>query len=126
MQDLQQDLVAFLQTSIRSVWALELLLILRRGWDRTWSEREADLELRASAALVSSCLRHLERNGLAARDANGAWRYAPANAEIESLVTRLEIAQRERPWAVLNTLYSASDHKLRNFADAFRFMSKDE
>ena len=126
MQALDADLEVFLQTSIRSIWALELLLILSRGWDRTWTEREADLELRASATLVSGCLRHLERVGLAARDDDGSWRYAPASPELETLVKRLEAAQRERPTAVLNALYFSGERKLRNFADAFRFMGKDE
>src|SRR5687768_17487272 len=40
----ENDVLAFVQRSIKSVWALELLLLLRRDRQRTWRPEDMVLE----------------------------------------------------------------------------------
>ena len=114
-----QDLLTFIREHIRSVWALELLLLLKRDPERRWTPDELVRELRASGPLISSNLEALERAGLSACDEDGRCRYAPAAALLDKLCNELEAAYRERPVALINVIASPPD-KLQSLADAFR------
>ncbi|RAK56944.1 hypothetical protein [Phenylobacterium deserti] len=104
---------------IRSVWALELLLLLRRDPDRCWAPADLVRELRASQMLVSDNLQRLEAAGVVIPDDDGCFRYAPANPVLDDLCTRLEAAYRERPVAVVNMI--AKPTSVQSLADAFKF-----
>lgn len=127
MPPLDDDLATFIRGSLRSVWSLELLLLLRRQAPKTLSYPELVRELRASDAVVEVCAQQLETAGLVSREAGAAaCRYAPATELLNSLCERLERAQKERPVAVMDAILFGSNERLRNFADAFRFKEKDE
>ena len=113
------DLVAFIRRSIPSVWALDVLLLVRRAPLRSWSAGELVGELRASDAVVLGVLDGLEREGLVARGEDGRVRFAPAAALLEDLTVALAEAYAERPVAVINAIVS-TDAKLQTLADAFR------
>ena len=119
-----QDLAAFVREHVRSVWALELLLVLKRDPERCWPPADLVRELRASTGLVQDNLHRFERGGLAVRDDGGCWRYRPAAAILARLCDRLEAAYRERPVAIIN-LISAPRDPLQSLADAFRFRRGD-
>lgn len=114
------DLVSFIRRSIPSVWALDVLMLVRRCPSRTWSAPELVGELRASDAVISGVLRGLQRDGLITKDEDGRVRFAPAAELLEELTLALAEAYAERPVAVINTIVSADD-KLQSLADAFRF-----
>ena len=113
------DLAAFLREHLRSVWAVELLLLLRRDPERRWRPEALVAELRASVSLVNDNLRRFERSGLAVSEEAG-WRYAPAGPALADLADRLEQAYRERPVAVIN-LIAAPPDPIQGLADAFKF-----
>lgn len=113
------DLVAFIRRSIPSVWALDVLLLMRRPPTRSWSTAELVGELRASDAVVVGALGGLLRDGLVAMEADGRFRFAPAADLLEELTVALAEAYAERPVAVINTIVS-TDTKLQALADAFR------
>ena len=115
---LDDDLVTFIQGAIRSVWALEVLLLLRRERERTWTVATVARELRANERLVSDQLLALGAAGLVACDDTCAYSAAPG---LDDLVGRLEAAWRERPGAVTRAIMAAPNEKLQIFADAFRF-----
>jgi DNA-binding transcriptional ArsR family regulator len=115
-----QDLLSFVREHIRSVWALELLLLLRRNAERCWRPAELVAELRASQALVSDNLSKLQDAGLAVRDDDGCWRYAPAAPVLDALCDDLEAAYRQRPVAVVNMIAKPAN-PLQSLADAFKF-----
>ena len=115
---LDDELLTFIQGSIRSVWALELLLLLRRDPDRLWSVNAAAAELRANARLVSDQLAGLETAGLIACD--DGCRYAPAAPALDALCARLETAYRERSGQVIKAIMAGPNDKLQIFANAFR------
>jgi len=112
------DLQSFIRESVRSVWALELLLLLRRQPDRRWTSDDLVKELRASTSLVSENLAGFERAGLVACE-DGACRFAPASPVLVQLCDELDQAYRERPVAVINVIASSKD-KLQTLADAFK------
>ena len=113
------DLVAFIRRSIPSIWALDVLLLLRRPPAHSWSARELVGELRASDAAVLGVLDGLQRDGLVARGEDGRFRFAPAAETLEELTAALAEAYAERPLAVINAIV-ATDAKLQTLADAFR------
>lgn len=113
------ELLAFVRESIRSVWALELLMLLKRDPDRCWEAPDLVRELRASQSLVGDNLSRFERGGLAVLDDANCYRYAPASPALDDLCSRLEAAYRERPVAVINMI--AKPDPLQGLADAFKF-----
>ena len=114
----EQDLLAFIRASVRSVWALELLLLMRRHADRRWSVEELVRELRASTMVVTDGLRDFETAGLVARG-DGGFAYAPASPVLAGLCDALAQAYAERPVTLVNAIVSRKD-KMQSFADAFR------
>jgi hypothetical protein len=114
------DLAGFVREHVRSVWAVELLVVLRRDPERCWPPADLVRELRASSTLVSDNLQRLERSGLAVKDDADCWRYAPANPLLDDLAGRLEAAYRERPVSVIN-LIAAPPDPVQGLADAFKF-----
>ncbi len=118
-----QDLVAFIRGHVRSVWALELLLLLRSNPAARWSSAALVRELRASTKLVQENLAGFERDGLAAQDAEG-WRFAPATSLLEELTGRLAALYRERPMATI-ALISRID-PVQSLADAFKLKGDDK
>lgn len=122
---LSDDLLGFIRASIRSTWALELLLLMRKQSPRTWTPDELVLALRATPTLVSTCLDQLQTAGLLVREETGQWRYAPAAPALDQIAAELEAAYAERPVTIINAIVATPTDRLKSFADAFRFPKKD-
>lgn len=116
---LPEELERFIRTTIRSVWALELLLLLAGQPERAWSEDEANRTLRGSAGLVRSTLAALVQAGLLAFE-GGQYIYRPATPELRQRVEQLAEAHAARPLAVVQAILDAPNDRIRSFADAFR------
>jgi hypothetical protein len=112
------DLLRFIAASFRSVWALELLLSLKRE-PRLWSRQELVATLRASELVVSKSLDALVAVGLASIDGESA-RYQPANRDLEVCADRVEALYRTRPNSVRRAIVSAGSSSADAFADAFK------
>ena len=115
------DLFQFLKGSIRSVWALELLLLMRSKRERVWKIDDLVTELRASTPLVTGVLQTFHDAGLIRQTEDGGYWYAPVSPTIEAYCDELAVAYRERPVAVINAIVASSTDDLKSFADAFRF-----
>ncbi len=113
------ELAGFVRQHMRSVWAVELLLVLRREPGRCWSAEQLVAELRASLNLVQDNLAAFERSGLAMCNDAQEWCYAPANPLLESLASRLEAAYREKPVRIINLI--ARPDPIQGLADAFKW-----
>jgi hypothetical protein len=114
------DLEAFVRSSIRSVWALELMLALRAAPERVWSVDELVRELRGSPTLAADALESLHAAGLIVRYEDGRVAYAPVSPVVASFADRLAQIYRERPGRVIRAIVSSPNDKLQTFADAFR------
>ena len=113
-----EDLLRFIGSSFRSVWALELLLVLKRD-PRAWSSGELVSTLRASELVVSKALDALVAAGLASIEGDGAV-YMPINDEVASCVDQLEKLYAVRPDAVRRAIVAATTSGATAFADAFK------
>ena len=51
-EEFREDVLAFIRTTVKSVWSLELLLLLRRGAGRAWSADDLVREIRGSRAIA--------------------------------------------------------------------------
>lgn len=112
------DLLRFVASSFRSVWSLELLLLMKRE-PRVWSRAELITALRGSELVVSNALDSLVAAGLASLEQGGAL-YMPVNKEVANCVDQLEQLYAARPDAVRRAIVSASASSATAFADAFR------
>ena len=115
---LSEDLLRFIGSSFRSVWALELLLVLKRD-QRLWSRDELVATMRASELVVSKALDALVSAGLASAEAEGAV-YMPINDEVAACVDQLEQIYAVRPDAVRRAIVSATTSGAAAFANAFK------
>lgn len=121
-----RELSAFLRGSVRSVWAVELLLILRRRPGEAWSPQELVRELRGSAALVAQSLETFQASGVVRETEPGRYAYAPASRVIDGLCEALEQQYKKRPTAVIHIIATSDNSKVQGLADAFRFRGKDK
>ena len=118
------ELRSFINTSFPSVWALELLALLRKELDRSFAADQIVDLLRASEAVVGRSLVSLEAAGLVLGDED-RFRYAPASPDLERLVEATLSTYRSRPDAVRRLIVSAGASGAQLFADAFRLRRDD-
>ena len=112
------DLFRFIESSFRSVWALELLLLVKRE-PRVWSRPELNSTLRASDLVVSTALDELVAAGLVSMEGDGA-RYMPAGEGIPARIDEVEQLYSARPDAVRRAIVSSTASGATAFADAFK------
>jgi hypothetical protein len=115
-----QELASFIRSSFRSVWAIELMLHLKRAAERDWSKDELVDALRASDLVVANGLQSLVAAGLAVLQEDERARYAPASPDMERLADATEELYAKKPDAVRRLIVAAASDGLTAFADAFR------
>ena len=109
----------FIRSSFRSVWSLEVLLLLRRE-RRPWPRAELVAALRASELIVAQSLDLLTAAGLVSVDEAGNATYRPASEPAARLVDGTVSFYARSPDAVRRLIVGAIPNPLTAFADAFR------
>jgi hypothetical protein len=117
---IEKDVLALAAATIKSVWTLELLLLLRRDRARSWQTGQLVGELRSSDVLVRQGLESLKHAGLAVEDAEGFYRYQAASSEMDEFARELEALYAAKRVSVVKAIMTAPNDKLRFFADAFK------
>jgi hypothetical protein len=115
----REQVSRFIRSSFRSVWSLEVLLLLKRS-PRPWTDTEIVTALRASDLIVSQSVAALGGAGLVVTDAAGRTEYRPASEDAARLVEEAERLYAGSPDAVRRLILGASSSGLAAFADAFR------
>src|SRR5690348_13313372 len=121
MEDAQfsDEFCRFLQTTVPSVDAAELLLLLARQRSREWSASEIVAALKPAPVTEADVTRTLE--GLAARGLvvqGGAHsgerrvQYRPADEQLDGHVRTLGQAYSERPVTLIRVIYALRDGKI--------------
>lgn len=126
MDDFSRALKEFLQTTIGSVWALELMLTLRGDPQRIWTAAELVKELRASDTLIVGLLTRFAQLGLASPVASDRWAWRPSNRAIEELAAATAAAYEVVPLRVVRTIMDAPNRNIQLLADAFRLTRSKE
>ena len=116
----EEEVFSFARNTIRSVWALELLLVLRKDRGRDWSVDELIRELRSSEAVILPCLDTLISAGLVSGQTGGHFRYAAASEELDAVSGELAKIYAARPMALAKAIMRAPNEKLTIFSDAFK------
>lgn len=120
-----ESVLRLIHSSIKSAWALELLLLMRRHAARSWTIDALTAELRSSPSLVASILIGFGKADLVREQPDGSYRYAPGTADLDDTVRQLDAVNAERPLAVIKAIISAPNDKLTSFVDAFK-LRKDK
>lgn len=115
-----EALNGFIRSTIKSVWALELLLLISRERKRSWTPEDLNRELRGSLALVTEIIAKFRGAGLIADGGDGTYRYEPQSVELDKLVRELEAAYAARPLAVVRAIVAAPNEKIQTLADAIK------
>jgi hypothetical protein len=121
--DFTDAFCAFLQSSVPSVDAAELLLFLRANRASPWSSADLAASLTPGANLsegeVARYLDSFQQRGLIVREDGGRVRYeaAPDNDAYVDTLARL---YNERPVTLFRVIYTLRDSKIKTLADAFR------
>ena len=112
------EILRFIASSFRSVWALELLLVLKSEL-RPWSHDDLNSTMRASKLVVTKALGALEAAGFVTIEGSCA-QYAPISEEVAALVEQAEELYARRPDAVRRAIVSDASADAAAFANAFR------
>lgn len=115
-----QALVTFIRSTFRSVWALELLLLLANEGPRNWSHAELVAALRASHLIVARALDELAAAGLVMVEQDMRVRFAPASDNLREMTLLAEELYARAPDKVRRIIVSAGTDGLTAFSDAFR------
>ena len=117
----------FIQTSVTSVDAAELLLQLSRQPDRWFEPAELARSLAPATTIsesdVSRYLEQFQAGGLIAIGPDKRIQYR-ARAEQAKHVEMLAQAYKERPVTLFRVIYALRDLKIQSFADAFKLIRK--
>ena len=115
----EAQLLEFVASSFKSVWALEVVLALRRNRERVWQPDEIIRELRSSRLVVAEALNNLAAAGLVAEEDGGGVRYAAAEG-LEETLAEIEKLYAVKPAVVIRSIVSAPNAKLQILSNAFR------
>ncbi len=116
----QEEVAAFIRTSFRSVWDLELLCHLRRTPGENQHPTALVTGLRASEVVVANSLSALLTAGLIVVEPDSSVRYAPASPGLDRLSEQAETLYGRSPDAVRRMIVTAANPGIAAFADAFR------
>lgn len=116
----EAELFSFARSSFRSVWSIELLVLLRRDAGKPWRIEELVREMRSSLRAVRKAVACLQRANLIAEVSTETYAYMPGTAALHELADSFQLLYGAKPSAVLGALFGNAHEKLQNFADAFK------
>lgn len=100
----QEEVLAFVRSTISSVWVMELLLLLHGNWEREWTAEQLVHQLRASETVVSSALRRFHAAGIVMEAGRNAYRYRGEVERIDDIVATLDSAYLSNPVSVVKMI----------------------
>jgi hypothetical protein len=115
----EQEVISFLATTFRSVWVLEVMLLLRRERVNAWGVGAIVRETRSSQMAVADSLEILKAAGFLVQE-NNRYRFWPTTPHLEAMAADIEALYAAKPVTVIKAILTAPDEKLRTFSDAFK------
>ena len=119
------DVRRFILTSVPSVPFLEALLLLRAEPHERWEALSLARRLYIGEAHALELLHALQHTGVASRDEQGVFRYAPSTEGLRQLLDDLAVTYAGNLVGVTDLIHSRLDKRALQFADAFRFKKKE-
>lgn len=121
---IDEKMIAFIRRYVRTVGALEVLLLLHGESQRTWSADEIARHFRGSPTAIAEYLAHFKRAAFIVEERPDAYRYAPKDIDTDATVSELAALYSERPVSVVDVIYTEPSDPVRALADAFK-LKKD-
>jgi hypothetical protein len=126
--------LALLRERVESFEQLEVLLLVRRRRDTSWTADGVATQLRIDPRVAEESLDQLCRSNLVDVTVGGQalhFRYDPGNAELEAAVDDLARAYADDTLAVMKTMNANAVERvrtsaMRTFANAFVLGEKDK
>ena len=120
--DFPEELRSFIQDTIPTVDAAELLLVLAGRPDEEHSLADLISAMRPATLTEPVARRYLSQFQSAGMvvATGDTYRYKPQSPELDGLVRALTKVFNERPVTLVRIIYAPRDEKIRSFADAFR------
>lgn len=118
--DFPQELCLFIQDTIPTIDAAELLVFLAGDRSRQWKVEEIAQELRPTIIAESEIRRSLSlflTRGLVVENQDGRFHYRPTSPDLDATVGALAKAFNQRPVTLIRIIYS---RRIQSFADAFK------
>lgn len=117
----------FLAEHVRSVMALELLLVLRADPARTWTAEQLCRELRCGHDWMNRELARLAERGLVTKaEDSGEFRYARNPVEADGPMAWLAASYPDRRYSIIQAIYAGPADPIKSFADAFRLRKENK
>jgi hypothetical protein len=118
--------IGFIENCLTSIEQMEILLLLARQPDTTWTVQSVYEVILSTKPSVETWLQNLVDTGLAERleGSPAGYRFHAATPEIGSAVRLLGESYQARPVRVIEAIYKRSaiqSDAAKSFADAFRF-----
>jgi hypothetical protein len=123
-EQIPDDVLRFILTSVPSVPYLEALLLLRASSAQAWDAAELARRLYLPQQKADELLRQLAESGCIVMDRDGA-RWRPPT-ELATLVDRLAQLYSEDLLGVTTMIHTGQEHRARQFAAAFRLRRKED
>ncbi len=114
------EVEAFIRSTFRSVWSLELLIFLRKNGGHAWSREDLVAGLRASDSIVAQSVESLMAAGLVTTEEGEKTRYLPVSPDLDRRAAEAEAFYARSPDAVRRLIVMSASGGLAAFADAFR------
>lgn len=116
------DVRKLLTEHVRSLMALELLLLVCAQGEREWSALDLERELRSSREWTDLELRHLVGSGLitAIEGQPPRFRCHVHATDAKDAVAWLAKSYPERRFSIIQVLYPPAPGPIQSFADAFK------
>ena len=109
-----------MEANVHSIEELEVLLLLHRFPDRSWTTDEISRELYTSMESARLRLEHWVKAKIAERDPNGRCCLHKQIDGIQSMLNCLTLLYKQRRVTLIALIYSKPARPIREFSDAFR------
>ena len=121
-------MIGFIGQYITSLEELEILLLLRKEPNRSWTAEQVFKVTQTNVVSVADRLKNLASSGfLAAEDSfSAAFRFRPKTPELAERATELERAYTLSKYKVVEAIFSAPKGQAQHFADSFKFKRGDK
>ena len=110
---------------VNSVERLEILCLMAENPSKTWSAEDVFRAIQSTERTIKGSLDEFAAAALLVEQPPGSFRFAPSPGAATDTALALVKAYRERPVAVIETIYRRPGGAAENFASAFR-LRKDK
>jgi hypothetical protein len=127
-QQISKDVKDFISKYIRSVFEVEVLLLLHRTTGKLWLAHEVGQELGIETGVANIQLMTLAEMDLLTECPNqpDCFIYNPANEELAAVIDNLAVAYEKQRVAIFSLILKRPDNRMQRFAEAFRLIKGED